>query len=211
MKQLLTGIILLLAGGTAVATEEPKYEVIKQYEAFELRRYAPQLLAETEVTGEFKDVGNQAFRILADFIFGNNRQQEKISMTAPVSMQPTGEGEKIAMTAPVTMTPKAGDAQSGTYVFSFVMPAHFTRETLPQPVNPKVKIHEAPARLMAVRRYSGFWSESRYREQEAILLKAVAQAGLPTTGQPVFARYNPPFSLWFLRRNEVLIEVTKAP
>ena len=207
MKLLLTGIVLLLAGGTAVATEEPTYEVVKQYEAFELRRYAPQLLAETEVTGEFKEVGNQAFRILADFIFGNNRRQEKISMTAPVSMQPAGEGEKIAMTAPVTMTPKEGEAQRGTYVFSFVMPAHFTRATLPQPVNPKVHIREAPARLMAARRYSGTWSEARYREQESILLKAVAQAGLPTVGPPVFARYNAPFTLWFLRRNEVLIEV----
>ena len=211
MKQLLTGIVLLLAGGTAVATEEPKYEVVKQYEAFELRRYAPQLLAETEVTGEFKEVGNQAFRLLADFIFGNNKAQEKISMTAPVSMQPAGEGEKIAMTAPVTMTPKEGEAPRGTYVFSFVMPAHFTRATLPQPVNPKVRIREAPARLMAARRYSGFWSESRYREQEAILLKAVAQAGLSTVGPPVFARYNAPFTLWFLRRNEVLIEVAKEP
>ena len=194
-----------------MATEEPKYEVVKQYEAFELRRYAPQLLAETEVTGEFKEVGNQAFRILADFIFGNNRAQEKISMTAPVSMQPAGAGEKIPMTAPVTMTPKADAAERGTYLFSFVMPSHFTRETLPPPVNPTVHIREIPSRLMAARRYSGTWSESRYREQEAILLKAVAEAGLSTTGQPVFARYNPPFSLWFLRRNEVLIEVTKAP
>ncbi|MDH5512908.1 MAG: heme-binding protein, partial [Gammaproteobacteria bacterium] len=93
-----------------MATEEPKYEVVKQYEAFELRRYAAQLLAVTEIAGEFEEVGNQAFRILADFIFGNNRAQEKISMTAPVSMQPAGEGERIVMTAPVTMTPKTGAA-----------------------------------------------------------------------------------------------------
>jgi len=211
MKRLLTGIVLLLAGGTAVATEEPEYEVVKQYEAFELRRYAPQLLAETEVTGDFTEVGNQAFRLLADFIFGNNRQQEKIKMTAPVSMQPAGEGEKIGMTAPVTMTPKAGDASRGTYVFSFVMPSRYTRANLPQPVDPRVRIREAPARLVAARRYSGTWSESRYREQESILLEAVAHAGLPTTGKPVFARYNAPFTLWFLRRNEVLIEVAAAP
>jgi len=207
----LTGIVLLLAGGTALATEEPKYEVVKQYEAFELRRYAAQLLAVTEIAGEFEEVGNQAFRILADFIFGNNRAQEKISMTAPVSMQPAGEGERIAMTAPVTMTPKTGAADQGTYVFSFVMPSHYTRATLPQPVNPRVQIRETPARLMAARRYSGFWSESRYREQEHILLQAVAQAGLQTAGKPVFARYNAPFTFWFLRRNEVLIEVVKVP
>ena len=206
MKQIYIGIVLLLAGGTAMATEEPQYEVVQPFEAFELRRYAPQLLAETEVTGEFEDVGNQAFRILVDFIFGNNRQQEKISMTTPVSQQPTA-GEKIAMIAPVAQTPKA-DAR-GTYVFSFVMPARYTRATLPQPLDPRVRIREAPARLVAARRYSGTWSEAHYREQESILLRAVAQARLETVGAPVYARYNSPFSLWFLRRNEVLIEVAK--
>lgn len=211
LKQLIAGVILLLAGGPALATEEPRYEVVKQYEAFELRRYAPQLRAETEVTGEFESAGNQAFRILAAFIFGDNRKQESISMTAPVNMRPAEAGEKISMTAPVTMVPKDGGAQRGTYVFSFVMPAGYTRATLPQPTDPRVVIREVPARLVAARRYSGTWSESRYREQEAILVEAVAQAGLRSAGPPVFARYNSPFSLWFLRRNEVLIEVTNAP
>jgi hypothetical protein len=191
-----------------MATEEPRYEVVQQFEAFELRRYAPQLLAETEVAGDFNDVGSQAFRILADFIFGNNRQQEKISMTAPVSQQPSA-GEKIAMTAPVTQTPKPGVGARGTYIFSFVMPAQYTRASLPQPVDPRVHIREAPARLVAARRYSGTWDEARYREHESILLQAVAQARLMTVGAPVYARYNSPFSLWFLRRNEVLIEVAR--
>jgi len=211
LKQLIAGVILLLAGGPALATEEPRYDVVKQYEAFELRRYAPQLRAETEVTGEFAAAGNQAFRILAAFIFGDNRKQESISMTAPVNMQPAETGEKISMTAPVTMVPKEGGAQRGTYVFSFVMPAGYTRATLPQPTDPRVVIREVPARLVAARRYSGTWSESRYREQEAILVEAVAHAGLRSAGPPVFARYNSPFSLWFLRRNEVLIEIANAP
>jgi len=211
LRLTLFGFVLIMAGGTALATEEPTYEVVKQYEAFELRRYAPQLRAQTEVTGEFEEAGNQAFRILADFIFGNNKAREKISMTAPVGMLPAGAGEKIDMTAPVTMTPRADAGERGTYVFSFVMPARFTRATLPEPVNPRVQIREVPARLMAARRYSGTWSESRYREQETALLQAVAQAGLKTTGEPTFARYNSPFSLWFLRRNEVLIEVTQGP
>jgi hypothetical protein len=187
-----------------MATEEPRHEVVQQFDAFELRRYAPQLLAETDVTGDFDSVGNQAFRILADFIFGNNRQQEKITMTAPVSQQP-GAAEKIAMTAPVAQTPKAGGR--GTYAFSFVMPARYTHETLPQPLDPRVRIREVPAKLVAARRYSGTWSEAHYREQESILLQAVAQAKFETVGTPVYARYNSPFSLWFLRRNEVLIEV----
>ena len=208
LKHIYISIVLLLVGGAAMATEEPRYEVVQKFEAFELRRYAPQLLAETEVAGDFDAVGNQAFRILADFIFGNNRQQEKISMTAPVNQRPTA-GEKIAMIAPVTQTPKAGG--HGTYVFSFVMPARYTRETLPQPVDPRVRIREAPAKLVAARRYSGVWSESRYREQESMLLQAVARARLETVGAPVYARYNSPFSLWFLRRNEVLVEVARQP
>jgi hypothetical protein len=208
MKQIYIGIILLLAGGTAMATEEPRYEVVRQFETFELRRYAPQLLAETEIAGEFDDVGNRAFRILADFIFGNNQRQEKISMTAPVSQRPTA-GEKIAMTAPVTQTAKADGR--GTYVFSFVMPAGYTLATLPQPVDSRVRIREAPAKLVAARRYSGTWSEARYREHESMLRQAVTQAGLAPVGAPVYARYNSPFSLWFLRRNEVLIEVAGEP
>lgn len=207
MKQLLAVVVLLLAGGPVLATEEPRYEVVKQYEAFELRRYAPQLRADTEVTGEFEAAGNQAFRILAAFIFGANRKQETITMTAPVDMRPAEASEKIAMTAPVTMVPKDGGAQRGTYVFSFVMPAGYTRATLPQPTDPRVIIREVPARLMAARRYSGTWSESRYREQESILVEAVAQARLRNAGPPVFARYNSPFTPWFLRRNEVVQDV----
>jgi hypothetical protein len=211
MNKLLAVGILILAGGPVLATEEPRYEVVKQYEAFELRRYAPQLRADAEVTGEFETAGNQAFRILAAYIFGANRKQETLAMTAPVDMRPAAGSEKIAMTAPVTMVPKDGGAQRGTYVFSFVMPAGYTRATLPQPTDPRVMIREVPARLMAARRYSGTWSESRYREQESILIEAVAQARLRTAGPPVFARYNSPFALWFLRRNEVLIEVAKEP
>ena len=130
-------------------------------------------------------------------------------MTTPVNMQPAGE--KIAMTAPVTMTPKAGDTQNNIHVFSFVMPQRYTRATLLQPLDARVHIREAPARFMAARRYSGTWRESRYREQESTLLQAVAQAGLTTQRKPVFARYNPPFAPWFLRRNEVMVEVVNAP
>jgi len=188
----------------------------------ELERPPPEFL----IDGDLEKAGSKAFDRLFRYISGDNqsrnkvamtapvsqeRAREKIKMTAPVSMQPAGEGEKIGMTAPVTMTPKAGDASRGTYVFSFVMPSRYTRANLPQPVDPRVRIREAPARLVAARRYSGTWSEPRYREQESILLEAVAHAGLPTTGKPVFARYNAPFTLWFLRRNEVLIEVAAAP
>ncbi len=200
---------MLLAGGNAVATEEPQYEVVQIYPAFELRRYAPYLVAETEVSGDFDAVGNRAFRILADFIFGNNKQREKMAMTAPVNQRPASAGtEEIEMTHPVSQRRKDGP-DADTYVVSFVMPSRYTRETLPEPVDPRVRIREEPAKLMAARSYSGRWTLENYRENEDRLLDAVAKAGLTPTAAPVFARYDSPFSLWFLRRNEVLLEVRK--
>jgi hypothetical protein len=201
---ILLSLFLLLPGVEALAYEEPKYEVEKQYPDFELRRYAPYLTAETEVTGAFSEVGNVAFRILADYIGGNNRPGEVIPMTAPVHQVP-GEtaGEKISMAVPVTQTPLS----SGTYVFSFVIPSRYTLDTVPQPSDARVRIRQVPATLMAARQYSGSWSEENYRRHEAILRQALQQTTLTIMGEPVFARYNAPFVPWFLRRNEVLVPV----
>jgi hypothetical protein len=205
------GAMLLLAGANAVAIEEPKYEVVKTYPDFELRRYAPYLVAETEVSGDFDEVGNKAFRVLAAYIFGENRAQEKMEMTATVNQRPVAEeGEKMAMTAPVTQRPKGG-ADPDTYVLSFVMPSGYTLDTLPEPLNPQVRLREEPAKLMAVRGYSGRWTQANYREHESQLLAAVERAELTPIGVPVYARYNSPFSLWFLRRNEVMVEVEPSP
>ncbi len=201
------GAMLLLAGANAVAIEEPEYEVVKTYPDFELRRYAPYLVAETEVSGDFDEVGNRAFRILAAYIFGENRAQEKMEMTAPVNQRPAaGDGEKMAMTAPVTQRPKAG-ADADTYVLSFVMPSRYTLDTIPEPLSLEVNLREEPAKLVAVRGYSGRWTEANYREHESLLLTAVEREGLTPVSTPVYARYNSPFSLWFLRRNEVMVEV----
>lgn len=193
-----------------MAYEEPRYEVVERREGFELRRYAPQLVAETRVTGEFDEVGSRAFRILAGYISGANRPQARIAMTAPVTQAPESKsGEEIAMTAPVTQTSETEDGAQA-YTFAFVMPSEYTRDTLPEPTDPRVRIREVPARLVAVRRYSGGWSEARYEREEQALLEAIAGAGLVLRGQPEFARYNSPFSLWFLRRNEVWVEVQSA-
>ncbi len=208
---MLTGIGLgLLGGTTAMAIEEPTYEVVRTFADFELRRYPPYLVAETEVEGPFDEAGNQAFRILADYIFGNNRAATKIAMTAPVSQRPTESGERIAMTAPVVQRPAGalpGATGGETFIVSFVMPARFTLETLPVPTNPRVRLRSEPAKLMAVRRYSGRWTEAAYRDNETRLLGALADADLTATAVPVYARYNSPFSLWFTRRNEVMVEV----
>ena len=200
--------VLLMMGGTNVmAIEEPKYEVVQTFEEFELRRYAPYLVAETEVKGEFDAVGNAAFRILADYIFGNNRSQEKMAMTAPVNQRPiAGISEKMEMTAPVRQRPVDGTEEE-TFILSFVMPSGYSLDTLPEPLDPRVRLREEPAKLMAVRRYSGRWVESNYRENEILLLNAVERSGLNPVAPPIYARYNSPFSLWFLRRNEVMVKI----
>lgn len=213
-NRLLVWLVLLLPGlligGQVMATEEPAYTLVREGSGFEVRRYAPQLLAETEVSGDFDEVGGEAFRRLADFIFGNNQAAEKIAMTAPVSQTPVapageGGGTRIPMTAPVKQ--QADQSSTGTYRISFVMPSRFTLETIPRPTDPRIELRQEPERLMAVLRYSGGWGESRYREHERKLLEAVRADGLTPTGAPIYARYNSPFSLPFLRRNEVMVEI----
>lgn len=203
--------LLMLFGGTeAMAVEEPDYTVARTFPDFELRRYPPHAVAETEVAGPFDEAGNQAFRILAGYIFGDNRADTKIEMTAPVSQRPAaGGGERIEMTAPVVQRPASG-TEGETFVVSFVMPDRFTLDTLPEPVDPRVRLREEPGKLMAVRRYSGRWTETSYRDNETGLLRAVEAAGLKPLAAPVYARYNSPFSLWFMRRNEVMVEVAET-
>jgi hypothetical protein len=209
MKLFFVAFMLLFAVGAAFAYEQPKYEIVKKYDGFELRRYAPYIVAETVVSGEFDDAGNKAFRILFKYISGDNLKKTEIPMTAPVNQSlATDAGEKIEMTAPVEQAPHGKDTD--TYVFSFIMPSKYTLETLPSPVDPRVILRQVKSRLLAALTYSGTWSEKRYRQHEAALLEAVKNAGLITIGEPIFARYNSPFTLWFLRKNEVLVEVDKG-
>ena len=167
---------------------------------FELRQYESSLGAETTVEGDFHEVGNEGFRRLFDYISGKNRKKQSIPMTAPVSQE--ASSEKIPMTAPVNQE-KVG----GAWRITFLMPSAFTMETLPEPLDSRVKLVKIPGRLMAALNYSGTWSRERYEEKEKRLKELIRQRGLKIEGEPVFARYNPPFMPWFLRRNEVLIPV----
>jgi len=183
-----------------VAIEEAAYSVVQRDGAFEIRDYAPHVLAETVVSGTFDQAGNQAFRRLFRYISGGNRSRHKVAMTAPVSQEPTGE--KIAMTAPVGQWP----AQD-RWVVSFTMPASYALETLPEPEDPQVTLRQVPARRMAALCYSGLWSEKSYLRQTTKLETWMRDRGLHAAGDPVWARYNSPFAPWFLRRNEVLIPI----
>ena len=200
-KVLLLSMAMLWSGDLSLAYDEPAYRVIKTYSGFELRQYDAYVVAETQVAGAFDDVGSQAFRRLFRYISTEERPQGKIAMTTPVIQQPIAAGEKTGDDA---------SAPAGTgisYRFAFVMPAEYALNDLPKPDNVTIQLTSIPARLMAARRYSGTWSEKRYRKNQQKLFEAVQAAGLKTLGTPIFARYNAPFSLWFLRRNEVLIEV----
>lgn len=193
-------LLMFFSGGCASTVEETPYRLIRKSENFELRDYPSYIVAETEVTGNLEDAGSKAFKKLFDYISGKNRSQEKIAMTAPVSQNPSSE--KIAMTAPV------GQRQTeGGWIVSFTMPKGYTMETLPAPETPDVRLRQIPARRMASVQYSGTWREERYLQYLQELESWINKNGFIILGQPVWARYNPPFTPWFLRRNEILIPV----
>ena len=203
--RLITAILLLLLTGatTAMATEEAPYTVIKTDDIFELREYAPQVLAEIIVDGDLEGAGNKAFRPLFRYISGDNKSRGKIAMTAPVSQEQTGE--KISMTAPVSQ-----QRVQGKWAVSFMMPASYSMETLPIPDDQNIKLRQVPARRVAAVRYSGFWSEEKYLHYKEKLEKWIKDNHFTVTGEPVWARYNAPFTLWFMRRNEILIPVAEG-
>lgn len=171
--------------GAAMAIEEPEFIVDAKTDQYEIRKYGPILLAETKVKADFEDAGNQAFRILAAYIFGANKSKIKIAMTAPVSQQKGTSG----------------------FLVQFTMPKKYTLDTLPTPDDPRVVLWQQPSRKVAVYTYSGSWSESRYQKMLGNFRGVLEKDGVKTVGDPVLARYNSPFQLWFLRRNEIWLEL----
>ncbi|MBM4148262.1 MAG: heme-binding protein [Lentisphaerae bacterium] len=200
------------SGCAAGGIEKPGYAVERKEGDFEVRAYAEQVVAETRVNGTREEAGNQAFRPLFRYISGANRSKTKIAMTAPVG-QEQSQGEKIAMTAPVGLEPApraegAADAaqpSNGEWVVTFMMPAGYTMETLPEPLDDKVRLRVVPAHRAAAVRYSGTWSRRGYEKHLARLRAWMTEHDLESSGAPVWARYNAPFTPWFLRRNEVLV------
>jgi len=196
--------------------EEPKYTLISQENGYEIREYGDYILAETTISGaENRDeASRKGFSIIAGYIFGDNIKKDKISMTVPVNTEES-TSEKIAMTAPVNtekieMTMPVNteeEADSGAYNVSFVMPSKYTLETLPEPNDKRVKLREVLAHKVAVRRFSWTTSESAFTKNEAELLKALSRDGVETVGAVNVARYNTPFTIPFMLRNEVHIEV----
>jgi hypothetical protein len=200
IRIILAAAFIIIGAMDAMAIEEATYKVVKKDNKFEIRDYASHILAETVVEGDFEEAGNKAFNVLFGYISGDNRSREKLAMTAPVSQEP--KGEKIKMTAPVGQ-----QRVQESWAVSFMMPASYTLETLPEPEDPKVTLRQVPARRMAAVRYSGFWNEKGYLRYKLELESWIREKGLTIMGDPIWARYNAPFTPWFLRRNEILIPV----
>jgi len=201
MKHLLSWLALassLFGAGHVHAIEEPAYRVVRSHSGFEVRDYAPYVVAEVTVPGPEAEAGNQGFRILVAYIFGKNAGQQSIAMTAPVTQ--AAEPVKIAMTAPVTQS-----ASAAGFVVQFTMPTAYTLETLPRPLDEQIRLVGMPATRYAVIRFSGFWSDANYQEHLRQLQALMTEQSLIATGAPIYARYNAPFVPWFLRRNEIWI------
>lgn len=170
--------------------EKAKYDIIKRLNKIEIRRYRSLVIARVE------GYGDKGFNILFRFITGHNKQKTKVEMTAPVI------SERIAMTAPVI---------SDTNSIAFIMPEIYNIETTPYPLDERIKIMEVPERLVAALRFSGRWSESIFNKRSKELLEELTKANIKTKGNVFSMRYNAPYTPWFLRRNEVAIEVSNNP
>ena len=203
---LIIGLLVWIIGSYAVVwtIEEPAYTVLEKKDGYEIREYAPYIKAEAEVTGTYAEATNQGFRIIADYIFGNNVRKESISMTTPVLESPQiPQPEKIAMTVPVLEL----GTDSATRTIAFVLPSKYTLDTLPIPNNPAVKLTPVPARKVAVLRFTWYPTETRIASKKYKLGEMLARDNKTITGEFETARYNPPLSMPLTLRNEIIIQI----
>lgn len=182
--------------------EQAKYEVLESRGGYEIRRYAPMLVAETEIMQQGRRAEGAAFRVLAGYIFGGNTESRNINMTAPVAREFKSEGREIAMTAPVLIDDTATQAR-----MTFVMPSKFTRATIPTPIDSRVKIREVPERRIAALSFGWQVTMSRRAEKVRELLLLLKRDGIEPVGAPLYAGFNPPFSIPFLKRHEIHVEI----
>lgn len=160
----------------------PEYTVEKSMGNFEIRTYEPWIVAETYVKGTFDSAGNDAFRILAGYIFGGNADKARIEMTAPVTQQQVGEGE---------------------FLVQFYMPKEWTLNTLPKPNDPRVNLRQLPEKRVFVERYHGGWSTKLYNEELNSVENKMNDLNIKSKGEPIWARYNSPMAIAPLRTNEI--------
>lgn len=185
------------------AVEKPDFKVLRKGNDYEIRRYPACIVARVTVKEDPSEAMSDGFGPLAGFIFGANQPNAKIAMTSPVTME--GKGEKIAMTSPVTMNAEEGGGEE--WIVSFIMPSAYTLETLPQPTNDRVVLKELPARTLAVHRFGWTGAHHHMVAHEKTLREKLAEDGIEVTGDAVYARYDPPWTVPLFRRNEVMLPV----
>jgi SOUL heme-binding protein len=195
----------LLIVGIRIGTEEPKHTSRRLTDAVELREYGPRIAAETTVATDEDAARNEGFRRLAGYIFGKNQSEDSIAMTAPVVQAKAGQ--QIAMTAPVAQSAQATDIGEG-WVIRFFMPSKWTMQTLPRPIDDRVRLTEVPAETFAVLRFTGDRSPGAVAEKTAALVDALRDSDIDVTGEPSAWFYDPPWTLPFRRRNEIAIPVS---
>ena len=191
----------LLAGPVMSNVEKPDYKVIQTERNIEIRQYEPMIIAEVEVDGKREDAIREGFRLIADYIFGNNTVQRDIAMTAPVQQQ---ESQKIAMTAPVQQ-----QSTGRSWQISFVMPSKYSMETLPEPKNDRVRLKKIMTKKFVVIKFSGTNSNENVTEHENQLMNYIEANQIKIIDSPKYAFYNAPWTLPFMRRNEVMIEINQ--
>lgn len=187
-----------------MAVEEPAFKIVLSEGAFEVRDYPAVIVAEVTVTGEQREAAGRGFRLLAGYIFGGNKRRQSVAMTAPVVQVPVNQ--KIAMTAPVTQIRNAGN-----WTVRFVMPRAYTLEGLPEPNDPKVQLRRLPATRFAVLRFSGLAGKTDVDAKGEELLFTTKAHHLRASGPLTLAQYDPPWTLWFMRRNEVMVPIETNP
>lgn len=197
---LLTLLSVVMMPSSSQAIEEPAYTTLSTFPEFEIRQYAAYTVAEVLIPGSASDAGSRAFPILAGYIFGKNKGERKLAMTAPATQ--TAAPTKLKMTAPVTQT-----AAAGGMLVQFVLPKGTNMENAPEPIDPRVMLREVPPMRLAVIRYSGFWSEANYDKHLTKLREEMRAADVVGHGEPVLSRYDSPMTPWFMRRNEIWINV----
>ena len=209
-KALACLVTLVLSTGCSVlgvnSVEEASYRLLEKEEKFELREYEPLVAAQTAVEADFREAGSIAFRRLFDYISGNNESQQRVAMTAPVVAE---AGEKIDMTAPVMVESVGGEPDGNSWRYRFVLPKDYTIETAPTPLDGAVTIESVPQRTVAVIRFSGLVSREDVEEKAEELGRWMKANNLEPASAPRWAGYNPPWTLPFLRRNEVMIDVAQ--
>lgn len=182
--------------------EHPKYTVLKKHGAYEIREYHPFLAAEVVVKGTQKESLRRGFKMLFDYISGNNRSQESIKMTAPVTQQPSGQSERIPMTAPVMQ-----EQGENLYIVSFMLPANYTSDTVPVPLDPSVVIVEKERKRVAALRFAGYATDQKIKKKKDKLTELLQKDGYQTGSSFHLALYNPPWTPPFMRRNEVMFQI----